>query len=321
MKRNMQAGKLLELSIFAAVATILLTRAYLELSGYPSVGNGTLHIAHAVWGGLFMMISISMLLVFYGYGARRLASVLGGVGFGLFVDELGKFVTQNNDYFFPRTVAIIYVVIVGIVLGWWSIRRRQATEQENLLSAMSIIQDAVAAGGWSRSERDKALWHLNQCDPSNPLVSQFSRVSSIISVTSKQPGKGELIAVLRSAFSRVARLRYTEPALKAIFAIKALVLPIIIVTVLFGEPLFDAEMVALEVACLIVVEAFTLVGIWKLRLSAAAGYQWFARSLLVDILLNQVFLFYRIEFRGLAILAINLLLYFLLRTLLVQKRR
>ena len=31
-----------------AIATILITRLYLELTGYPQVGGGDLHIAHAL---------------------------------------------------------------------------------------------------------------------------------------------------------------------------------------------------------------------------------------------------------------------------------
>ena len=40
-----------EAFIIIAIATILITRLYLQLTGYPQVGGGDLHIAHALYGG------------------------------------------------------------------------------------------------------------------------------------------------------------------------------------------------------------------------------------------------------------------------------
>ena len=50
-------------------------------------------------------------------------AVLVGVGSGLFVDEVGKFITQQNDYFTPLAAPIIYVVFLG-VLGLATVTRR-----------------------------------------------------------------------------------------------------------------------------------------------------------------------------------------------------
>ena len=47
-----------------------------------------------------MVLAIGILLIFLGRGARRPAALIGGVGFGFFIDELGKFITEDNDYFF-----------------------------------------------------------------------------------------------------------------------------------------------------------------------------------------------------------------------------
>ncbi len=43
-------------------------------------------------------------------------SVISGVGVGRFIDEVGKFNTQNNDYFFPTVAPIIYAFFLTSVL-------------------------------------------------------------------------------------------------------------------------------------------------------------------------------------------------------------
>ena len=46
-----QAPTLLLISILSFATTVTLVRLFLELTGYPQVGGGTLHIAHLLWGG------------------------------------------------------------------------------------------------------------------------------------------------------------------------------------------------------------------------------------------------------------------------------
>src|SRR5262245_17887202 len=110
--RNVDGGALLELILVYAVATILCIRVYLELTGYPKIGGDGLHIAHMLWGGLLMLIALVLLIAFLGKGTVRLGAIAGGLGFGLFIDELGKFITNDNNYFYRPTFAVMYVIFV-----------------------------------------------------------------------------------------------------------------------------------------------------------------------------------------------------------------
>jgi hypothetical protein len=130
-----------------AVATILITRLYLQLTGYPQVGGGDLHIAHALYGGALMMLALLVGWLTLGTGARILAVVLGGVGFGLFLDEVGKFVTKDNDYFYGPAAEIMYILAVVILVGARIVRDiRPLTARECLASAAAIAADGVARG-------------------------------------------------------------------------------------------------------------------------------------------------------------------------------
>jgi len=129
--RNYDAIYHAEVFLVCAVASVLGIRLFLHLTGYPQIGNSTLHIAHLLWGGMGMLIAIIMLISFIGRRIELWASILGGVGFGTFIDEVGKFVTQDNDYFFEPAVSIMYIVFILIVLAihmiktGWSFTRKE----------------------------------------------------------------------------------------------------------------------------------------------------------------------------------------------------
>ena len=96
--RDIDAASYLETFLVSAVASLLSIRLYLELTDYPRIGSGGLHIAHVLWGGALMLVALVMLLGFLGKHVKRAAAVVGGAGFGAFIDELGKFITSDNNY-------------------------------------------------------------------------------------------------------------------------------------------------------------------------------------------------------------------------------
>lgn len=136
-----------EAFLVVAIATILLTRLYLELTGYPQVGSGNLHIAHALYGGAAMAVALLIGWLFLGSGARVLTVVLGGIGFGLFLDEVGKFVTKDNDYFYGPAAEIMYIAVVVLLVGSRLTRELRApTRDEYLANAAAVAADGMVRG-------------------------------------------------------------------------------------------------------------------------------------------------------------------------------
>ena len=52
-----------------------------------------------------------------------LGALLSGIGVGLFIDEVGKFITRTNDYFYPAAAPIIYAFFLLTVLLYLRLRR------------------------------------------------------------------------------------------------------------------------------------------------------------------------------------------------------
>jgi len=165
--RNADFGELQETFLISAVTTILVIRTQLWLTNYPQLGGHGLHIAHLLWGGLFMVVAIGILLTFLGRVARRTAAVVGGIGFGFFIDELGKFITADNNYFFTPAPALIYLIFIGLFLLTRALQRRRGlSSAERVANAIALVGEA-AGQRFDSSDRRRALALLDGADPAS----------------------------------------------------------------------------------------------------------------------------------------------------------
>jgi len=142
--RREQAEDYVLLSLVAFAATVVITRVFLELAGYPQIGNDVLHIAHALWGGLLLFVAALLPLALANRWAIQASALLGGVGTGLFIDEVGKFITHANDYFYPPSLSIIYGFFLLTVVFYLIVRRpRPRDPRRAMYRVLERLQDVL----------------------------------------------------------------------------------------------------------------------------------------------------------------------------------
>jgi len=174
--------------LVSAMASVLLIRLFLSLTGYPQLGGNDYHVAHMLWGGLLMMAALFMSLGFLSRPAHDWSAVLGGIGFGVFIDELGKFITKDNDYFFQPAIALIYVTFILIYLAIRGIfNYRPMKQHENLANAFELMKQG-SINGLSAEDEQTILNLLEQCDQKNPLSAHLREMMPHIRVVQmRQP--------------------------------------------------------------------------------------------------------------------------------------
>lgn len=123
--RQPHAESYLIITLISFAVSVSLTRLTLYITGYPQIGNADLHIAHVLWGGLILFISALLPLIYANEWILYLSAVLSGLGVGLFIDEVGKYITQNNNYFYPAAAPIIYAIFLMTVLLYILVRRKR----------------------------------------------------------------------------------------------------------------------------------------------------------------------------------------------------
>jgi hypothetical protein len=339
--RNFEFGRYIESFLISAVLAVLGIRFYLELTNYPQVGGDSLHIAHMLWGGLLMMMALLMLFSFLGRSAMAVAAVLGGLGFGTFIDEIGKFVTKDNDYFFQPAVALIYVTFILTIMLVRLVHRGQTYRQEEyLLNALREMEE-VALQDLDPSEKERALRYLKRSDPDQPLVKALQDLLHRADLV--PPPRPNLPARIRTwlsaRYAAIVRHRGFEVFLVLFFVamfVLRLIGVLLVVTGLWGSPvstwpiLPGADVVPgqeldfvdwAQIASSLLSGVFTVLGIMALRRSRLAAYRLFRAAILVTLLITQVFMFYEDQFAALLGLSVNGLVLIALDIMIEQEIR
>jgi hypothetical protein len=298
---------------------VLVIRTQLWLTNYPQLGGHGLHIAHLLWGGLFMAITIGILLVYRNRSVYTWAAVLGGIGFGFFIDELGKFITEDNDYFFRPAAALIYLIFIGIFLFIrWFDRRKGLSSTEAVANAIGILSGA-ASGDLNERERQRALRLLDQVDEKTPLVANTRILLEEVNALPAPPPNrlDRFVTGLSEWYLGLVEKRWFIRLvcwLVGFWALFTMVAMLGIVLSFFVDLDVDdvdkltfvnwAGLVSSTVSAILV-----LAGIRRIMAGRRqAGYALFERAFLVAIFITSVFSFYESQFGAVFGLGLNVLL-------------
>lgn len=339
--RNFEAVKYFDTFLISAIASVLVIRLYLKVAGYPQLGGNVLHIAHMLWGGMLMLAAMVLLFSFLGRGPKQAAAFIGGIGFGTFIDEIGKFVTHDNDYFFKPSVALIYVIFILVYLVIHAIHReRAATREEYLVNALREVEQA-AVRNLDRLERDRALHYLERSDTGDPLVKTLRELLLWTDLV-PTPGPRFLIRMrdrLAWLYRRAVTSRYFFTVV-ATFFIGQLVIKILwVIALVFFDwtswraiverPVLTPFEFASDQSSVVKVGqfassllsgVFVALGVLRLRKNRPRGYRMFQHSILVSIFLTQVFMFYMFEWAALTGLVFNVLVFVGLRFMIEHEK-
>ncbi len=158
------ASRYILFSLLSFALSVSLTRLFLQLTGYPQIGSGELHIAHVLWGGLLLFIASLIPLLYANRWALTVSALVNGAGVGLFIDEVGKFITRNNDYFYPAAAPLVYALFLITVIVYMQARRPRyqdaRTEMYNVIDELEEVLDHDL----SADERGEIITHLHHVE-------------------------------------------------------------------------------------------------------------------------------------------------------------
>lgn len=320
--RNTRAGDLQEIFFVSAITSLLLTRFYLSQTGFPQLGGGNIHIAHMLWGGLLMFLSITISLAFLGYRTQRLSAFLGGIGFGFFIDELGKFITEDNNYFYRPTIGIVYAVfaIIFILFNHMS-RKANYTNEEYQINAIYRLEESIIQH-LDTEEKDRILDLLSKANQNNKFTKKLSEMTKSLNIDHHPDEPGfvkKIINEFDNLYSKFWLNRNSNHLVKLVFTLQILLIAFLNIFVLYHNIndideafsvniTYDQTLIIAQVVTSIISAGIVLYGIFKLGSSRIEAFKLFRLATLITLFLTQFFLFLRLEFSALPNFIFNLVL-------------
>jgi hypothetical protein len=332
--RSVSAREYLDLFLVSAAASILLLRLGLHVSGYPSIGGGKYHVAHMLWGGLAMMLAMFINFAYLGRRVQRFVAILGGIGFGIFIDEVGKFITRDNNYFFRPSVGIIYAIFVSLyLLVSYLTRKQKLSSEEYQLNALRQLEEAVH-NDMDVHERAAVRHLLLKADQSSEITQKLHTLLYELPVAptaSLGPVK-RLRKRIGQKYEQLWEKRSTDRTIRIFFVLETIFFLGAVLTAVYfniddvrelasGHGTYERSLIMGQLVATVFASLCVIKGLFTLKNSRLRALEWFRWATLINLLLTEFFLFSRIQFGAMPSFLFNLVLFILLELVLSYERR
>ena len=314
--RSLDLGRRLDLFLVCAIGSVLGNRVFLIITGYPQLGNGTLHISHAIWGALMMAVAIVFSIAFLAPNNRTFIAFIGGCGFGWFIDELGKFITRDVNYFFQPTIALIYMTFIAMYLVFRGIERRALSADEAVLNGLEALK-AAAIGELSEHRRRAAVALLDDTRAGSQLARNTRTLLADESgLPDPNPGRFERFgSAARHWYLGLAQRRWFVRAITWWFVVIGSLQLVAALAIAVDDSTVKGFVDWATIISSGVSGALIVVGVVRLRHHRLEAYRWFERGMLVQIFVTQVFEFAHEQLAGVFGLVLNILIWVALRSM------
>lgn len=317
-----QAGDLFEIFLISAVVSLISIRVYLSVTGYPQLGSGDFHIAHMLWGGFGMLVALLSLFTILNNEIKFFGAILGGIGFGTFIDELGKFITSDNNYFFQPSIALIYVIFVLIFLLARVLEKNQKlSDKEYIVNTLEIVKD-IFSHDFDNDDKKRALKFLHQIDSKDPFIKDLRELIERVKIDTDD--ETEVFKNVKRYFRRFYRNLIGKNWFKILFFsffVTGGLFNLIRGFYYFGF----SQSIDFWSGGYIFSAAFSglliIIGLISLQNSRLSAYLWFKKGVLISLLLTQFFLFYKDQMSALVGLGVSLLFFLVIQYLIEQEKR
>jgi len=321
--RRVYSERYLLITMISFALSVSAVRVFLEITNYPQIGSDALHISHVLWGGLLLFASSLLPLIFVNKRILDISALLSGIGVGLFIDEVGKFITQTNNYFYPAAAPIIYVFFLLTIQIYRMIRKPIKNDlRTNLFHTLEEFEE-VLEGDLSDIEKEKIINRMEAVDlvsedkdllilkemfvlflkdPSRPFIEHdpdiFEKAANWLSCFEKKIfEKEKFYTCLRLLWIFLGFILVAQP----LFIVSGIDKPIHITGLLksiIDSSLLHSEKINLFGLFRIVLQVFSGVGLWVCALfyKVEKGTNWISIAhlilLIVLTVVNSLVFFY-----------------------------